>query len=226
MKKLIIIAGVLVLALALTACQATDVVGKVSITSFEEMTNNLPEAVTTDDANGGWSIKSPNGERFVWSKDFSAEGKPDFMMEFDVKPFIAAGLDPTKLDTKTYLFDSMGSMLMVHSEQGADKFKNDSTTKPMDTFKEIVKTHRDSINYHETLDHYGIIFGGGNMFEWAKDITTNDKDMVFVLNPQPLIDAGLDPTKVEGWIFAKVEVKDANGKKEIVDKLLKPYNLK
>jgi len=65
----------------------------------------------------------------------------------------------------------------------------------------------------------------GNMFEWAKDMSKNDKDIVFVLNPQVFIDAGVDPAKVEGWVFAKVEKEDENGKKIQVDKFLKPFDL-
>jgi poly-D-alanine transfer protein DltD len=63
------------------------------------------------------------------------------------------------------------------------------------------------------------------MFEMAKDMSKNDKDIVFVLNPQAFIDAGVDPAKVEGWIFAKIKVEDAKGKMVEVDKLLKPFNL-
>jgi hypothetical protein len=76
------------------------------------------------------------------------------------------------------------------------------------------------------MDHYGISLGNGNMFEWAKDMTTNDKDIVFVLNPDPFITAGLDPNRVEGWVYAKVTVDDENGKPIQVDRLLKPFNLR
>lgn len=31
-------------------------------------------------------------------------------------------------------------------------------------------------------------------------------DIVFVLNPQMFIDAGVNPQEVEGWVFAKVEL--------------------
>jgi len=56
------------------------------------------------------------------------------------------------------------------------------------------------------------------MFEWAKD-------MVFVLNPAPLIAAGVDAARIQGRVFAKVPVKDAAGKTIEVDKFLKPYSL-
>jgi hypothetical protein len=66
--------------------------------------------------------------------------------------------------------------------------------------------------------------GDGNLFEWAKDMRTNDKDMVFVLNPDPFIAAGVDPNRVEGWVFAEVTVDDADGKPIQVYKILKPFN--
>ena len=226
MKKLIIIGLVLSMAVSLAACQATDVVGKVAVTSFEAVLNKIPDKITSDEVNNGWSLTSPTGERFVWGKDFSKEGAPDIMLEFDARPFINAGLDVNKLPKETYLYVSDMNVLMVHSELGNEKFTYSGEAKPMDSFKKIVETHRDSIGYHEKLDHYGVKLGNGNMFEWAKDMSTNDKDIVFVLNPQPFIDAGVDPAKVEGWAFAKVEVKDDNGKDIQVDKLLKPFDLK
>ncbi len=226
MKKVMLLVLVLVLGVAFVGCSLTDVVGKVAVTSFDAILTNPAVKITTDEVNNGWSLTSPGGERFVWSKDFSVDKKPDLMMELDAKPFLEAGLDPAKLDKDTYLYDSTGNILMIHSEQGTDKFTNTADTKPIDSFKQIVGTHRSSIGYHEKLDHYGVKFGNGNMFEWAKDIKTNDKDIVFILNPQPFIDAGVDPAKVAGWVFAKVEIKDDNGKSELVDKLLKPYEFK
>lgn len=225
MKKIIIMAVVLVPVLIFSACASTDVVGKVAASSFEEITTNSPEEVITDEMYNGWALKSATGERFVWSKDFSVSSNPDLMMEFDAKPFLDAGLNVSNLDKTVYFYDEAFGKLMIHSELGNEKFNYDSNTKPMDTFKEIILTHRDSIKYHEKLDHYGIAFGGGNMMEWAKDITTNDKDLVFVLNPQSFIDAGVDPTKVEGWVFAKVEIKNDQGETEQVDKFLKPFDL-
>jgi hypothetical protein len=63
------------------------------------------------------------------------------------------------------------------------------------------------------------------MFEWAKNLATNDKDIVFVLALEPFIAAGTDPAKIEGWAFTKVTVDDVNGKPVLVDKILKPFNL-
>lgn len=225
MKKMMAIIVAMALIFALAGCQSTDVVGKVSITSFESVLDKMGDKVTADEMNGGWSLESAGGERFVWSKDFSAEKKPDLMMELDATPFLDAGLDPAKLDKTTYLYEPGSKILMVHSELGAEQFTYSGEATPLDSFKKIVETHRASIGYHEKLDHYGAAFGNGNMFEWAKDMGTNDKDIVFVLNPQPLIDAGVDPAAVKEWAFAQVEIKNDQGNKELVDKFLKPYNL-
>lgn len=225
MKRFFVAVAVMALALALAGCQNADVVGRYAITSFEAILNTLGDNVAADEINGGWSIRSTGGERFIWSRDFSAENYPDLMMELDATPFLDAGLDPVKLDQAAYRYDPSAKILWVQAELGQEVFTYSGEAKPLDSFKQIVAAHRDSIGYHETLDHYGVALGNGNMFEWAKDLETNDKDMVFVLNPQPFIDAGVVPEKVKEWVFAPVEIRNDQGNKEMVDKFLKPYNL-
>lgn len=222
-KKFIIAVMVLTVIFTLAACQATDVVAKVSVTSFEAVVNKLGDKVAFDQANNAWAITSPTGERFLLGKDFS--GNLDTRHEFDAQPFLNAGLDPAKLPADIYTYDQNANKLMVNGELGSDKFNYSGEPTILDTYKELLRTHRASIGYHEKLDHYGIAMGNGNMLEWAKDMSKNDKDLVFVLNPEPFIKAGVDPTKVEGWAFAKVETKDENGKAIQVDKFLKPFNL-
>lgn len=220
-NKIILTAVVLTAALTLSACKETDVVAKVASTSFDAILDTIPDNVASDDSNNAWALTSPTGERFLWSKDFSSEGISDAMIEFDSAPFVAAGLDLTKLPAEMVA----GDKIVYVSTLGDDEFTYKGDATPLDSFNQIVKTHRDVIGYHEALDHYGISLGDGNMFEWAKDAKTNDKDIVFVLNPQPFIDAGVDPNAIEGWVFAKVPVMDENGKKIEVDKILKPFNL-
>lgn len=224
MKKVLLIGTALTLGLALAGCQGTDVVGKVAVTSFGSVIEKQNANIATDEANNGWALSLQDGKRFVWGKDFSTAGTPDLMMEFDATPFLNAGLDPLKLDKEMYLYDESNKLLMVHSELGSEAFSYNGEAKPLDSFTQLVKNYRDSIGYHEVLDHYGVAFGNGNMVEWAKDMATNDKDLVFVLNPQPFIDAGVDPAKVTDWVFAQVEVKNDKGEKELVDKFLSPYN--
>mgnify|MGYP003614764389 FL=1 len=75
------------------------------------------------------------------------------------------------------------------------------------------------------MDHFGIKLGNGNMFEWAQDTASNDKDIVFVLDPEFIGQYGADVANIEGWLYADVEVMDEDGKLVTVKKLLKPFDL-
>jgi hypothetical protein len=212
-------------ALALTAlsCGNLDVVGKDSINSFDKMLKVRPQAVTPDEMNGGWSLASPDNEaRFIWSRNYAESPLHDVMLEFNAAPFIAAGLNVGKLPDTFAVYEGK---IMVGTKLGQETLKYNGEATPLASYEQIVKLKRSAIGYHGALDHYGVSLSGGNMFEWAKDMSTNDKDIVFVLNPEPFIAAGVNPNNIAGWVFAKVTVDDANGKPIEVDKLLKPFNL-
>jgi hypothetical protein len=223
-KKLVLASMTLAAVFTLTACKSADVVGKVAVTSFNAVVEKMGDSVTSNDVANSWTMESPAGDKFSWSKDFSGNN-PDAVVEFDAAPFINAGLDFAKLPADKYIYNKETEKIVMPYELGQDKFNYSGDITPGSTFEKIVKTKRNLIGYHEDLDHYGIGLGNGNMFEWAKDMSKNDKDIVFVLNPQPFIDAGVDPNKVDGWAFAKVNVMDDNNKKVQVDKLLKPFEL-
>ena len=149
------------------------------------------------------------------------------MLEFDAAPFITAGLDPAKLPGNFYfIFSKERPLLIVGIKLGTEQLQYNGEATPLASYEQIVRLKRGSIGYHGQMDHYGINLGNGNMFEWAKNLTTNDKDIVFVLDPAPFIAAGTDPARIEGWAFAKVTVDDENGKPVQVDKLLKPFDLR
>ena len=242
--KIMIIIGII--ALFLTSCEqlrrSLDVVGKESVASFDAVLKAIPDKVSAntneDEVSFGWSLSAPDDSAwFIWSEDYSATFPYDLMIEFDAQPFLDAGLDPDRLPYEytfyeKYFFGSSGSnpdssrkMLVIGKKLGNDKPNYSGEPTALAAYEQIVKKYRDSIGYHTQLDHYGVDLGGGNMFEWAKDMSTNDKDIVFVLNPEPLIAAGVDPEAVEGWLFAKVTA-DIDGKPAETDKLLKPFNLK
>ena len=221
MKKLIHIAIIFGLMLALVGCQTLDVVGNTAITTFESVSK---DRVSFDQELESWALTSPEGERFLWNQDFSVS-ESDFILEFDAVPFIEAGLDPSKLDSKRFEYNEATKQLRVHFDIGNDKLTNNASPDSMDVFKSIVKQYRDVIGYHEKLDHYGVKLGDGNMFEWAKDTNTNDLDIVFVLEPEVFISAGVDPSKISGWNYAEVEMTNEQSKDVLVYKLLKAYNL-
>lgn len=238
MKKRSIIAAAgiaLSFSLVVAGCAQTDVVAKVANTSFKAVAAAAAEKVTWSEEEGSWILASAVGDKLELAADFSRNAgaggmadmdKPDVEFVFDAAPFLAAGLDPAKLaGPEGMIYEIEEGELMLHFELGNDAFPADSKKTITATFAEIVRTQRSRVGYHEALDHYGIALGGGNMFEWAKDLAKNDKDIVWVLNPEPFIAAGVDPAKVEGWAFAKVEMKEG-GKTVLVDKLLKPFDLK
>lgn len=222
-KKYILTSILLVMMLIFASCSKLDVIGNKSIISFKEVLSAMPDKIAVDEVNGGWTLTAPdNSIKFFWSKDFSKSKIYDAMLEFDAQPFIDAGLDINKLPDGIVYEDK----LVVGRELSSESLTYDGEASPLASYEKIVELKRDSVSYHAALDHYGIDLAGGHLFEWARDMSKNDKDIVFVLNPQVFIDAGVDPEKVEGWVFAKVETMDADGKKIEVDKFLKPFNLK
>jgi hypothetical protein len=224
MKNKIKLGSILmVIVLSITACQQTDVIGKTAKTSFAEVVSGMPDQVSADETNKGWSLSAPdNSARFIWSKDYSQSPLYDVMLEFDATPFINAGLDVSKLPSGM----TTGDKITVGTKLGTDELKYKEEATPELSFDQIVDLYRSSIGYHEVLDHYGVDLGGGNKFEWAKTMSTNDKDIVFVVDPQVFVDAGVNPEQVEGWAYASVKTKDADGKSIEVMKFLKPFDIK
>jgi hypothetical protein len=211
------------LSLAALSCGKLDVVGTDSAASFDKVLKQIPQAVAPDEQNGGWSLAAPdNSVRFIWSKNYAESPLHDVMLEFDAAPFLAAGLDPGRLPQNFAYYEGR---LMVGTKLGQEQLRYQGEDSPLASYEQIVKLKRSSIGYHGAMDHYGVNLGDGNLFEWAKDMSTNDKDIVFVLNPEPFIAAGVEPARIEGWTYAKVTVDDTNGKPIEVDKILKPFNL-
>jgi hypothetical protein len=216
----------LALALSAAGCSSTDVVAAWAKKSFAAVAQASAARLSWSDAGRAWQLSSPGGDIVSLSADFSKPG-PDVSFSFDAAPFAAAGLDVSKMGAAAGLGYALeGGRLVYSFELGGEAFGADASKSIEADFAEILKNHRARIGYHEKLDHYGIKLGGGNMLEWAKDLGTNDKDLVFVLDPGPFIAAGLDPAKIEGWVFAAVDTKDDSGRPVKVDKLLKPYDLK
>jgi hypothetical protein len=210
------------IAVMVSACSQLDVVGTDSKRSFNAVLNALPGSILADEMNAGWSLSAPDGAaRFIWSADYSKSPLHDVMLELEARPFLNAGLDPGKLPEDIAFYDGK---LMVGTKLGSNQLKYSGAPTPLASYEHIVNLYRKTIGYHTALDHYGVSIGDGNLFEWAKDMSTNDKDIVFVLNPEPFIKAGVNPNAVQGWTFAKVPV-DINGKAVEVDKFLKPFNV-
>lgn len=223
-KRVLLCVFLVVGMLMMAACSQLDVIGNGSVSSFEKVLIAIPDKVETVAGRDAWAIVSPDGSaRYVWSADFSKSQMFDVLLELDAKPFLDAGLDASKLPESMAFY---GDTITVGSKLGDTAWTYDGEKTALTAYAQIVSRHRDLIGYHAAMDHYGIRIGDGNMFEWAKDMSNNDKDAVFVLNPDPFIAAGVDPAQIEGWAFAKVDTMDSSGKMISVDKLLKPFNIR
>jgi hypothetical protein len=209
--------------LSVSSCKQLDVIGKGSKTSFGEVLTARSGAIGVDEATGGWTLPAPDGSAaFVWVPDFSKSAARDVMLVFDIRPFLDAGLEVNRLPDSITVIDGKAR---VGAKLGSEKAAYTGEPTPLSSFEQIVDLKRSSIGYHAALDHYGVDLTGGFMFEWAKDMNTNDKDIVFVLNPEPFIAAGADPAKINGWVFTTVPTMDSRGRKIEVEKILKPINL-
>jgi hypothetical protein len=222
-KKIFFTALSLTIVLTFASCKQLDVVGNISVSSFGKIIDAIPDKITEDTSNVSWSLAAPDGSaRFLWSRDFSKSPLYDVIIELDAKPFIDAGLDVGKLPEGMFQNDK----IVVGTDLGNESLTYNGDVTPLESYKQIVDLKRESVSYHAALDHYGVSLGNGNAFEWAKDKGKSDLDIVFVLNPQVFIDAGVDQTQVKGWAFAKVDTMDMDGKPIQVDKFLKPFDLK
>lgn len=189
-----------------------------SIVSFGDMTNIVNFQL--DDATKFYTLTSPDNQViFSISSDIAFTTPFDYKMEIDATPFIDAGLDTSLLAEGVFVDNKI-----VFGHDLGNEGVNVQDVVP--AFESVVRIDPSLVGYHEALDHYGLSIGDGNAFEWASDFSTNDKDIVFILNPQTFIDAGVDVKAIEGWVFAEVEVMGADGKMTMVEKLLKPFEIK
>lgn len=216
MRKIIPITALFALAVSILAgCAATDVVLKYSPDSFKSIVDKYPNLVTDNTLTDHYYYLTVDGETTLKiSHDYELTGTDDILIETPLKPFVDAGLDVAKLGEGYKVADDM---FYLTADFGKGTGENDTIT---DSLFESAAYDRDMLTYHEKLDHYGIKLTAGK-FEWAKDYTTNDKDIVFVIKAQPLKDLGVDVNNISCWTFATVQDNDGTN----VDVLLKPYDL-
>jgi len=187
-----------------------DVIAKDSVRSFGEVIEIIVPNTTEID----WELVAPDSEAaFIWNSESAG-------LWINITPFITAGLD---ISTFNNISDNNMFIRTVfnNNEQGGEQVKNT----PLIDYEKIVHTSRNSIGFHTEMNHYNINLGNGNMFEWTKDFATNDKDIMFVLNPEPFINAGVNPTDVAGWTYTTVSMMH-EGRNVETYKFLKNFDIK
>jgi len=216
MKKVIyLITGILLTTLALTSCTTADVVLKYSQESFEEITTTFPDYVKDTTEEDHYYHYSLDGKTTLKiSHDYDMTGSRDIVLSTSLQEFIDAGLDMNNLPDGYSVEDNE---LIMATDYGKGTQKYTTIT---DSLFDSVRMERKNLGYHAELDHYGISLSHGK-FEFAKDIATNDKDIVFILSAPEFEAVGVDIENIEGWVFATM--KDDKGNDMRL--LLKPYSL-
>ena len=214
MKKILTaVAAIAAATVLFVGCASTDVVQKYSKQSFSDILKADPSLVSEGNSND-YVLTVDGKTHLTISRDYS-KSEEDIVLSTPIQPFVNAGLDVSKLG-KGYRADSTTFSLVTDFSKGTGRKDT-----PEQALFESVTADRKALTYHQALDHYGIVLNGGK-FEFAKDYTKNDKDIVFAIAAKPLRALGVDVQKVEGWTFKTM--KDESGKD--VDLLLKTYNLK
>jgi hypothetical protein len=118
------------------------------------------------------------------------------------------------------------AVVLVLSLSGCGRFspENKELQAGQDAFNNIVKAYPQNKGFHNALSHWGFKLPDGYKFEWTKDMSANKADFAMVMLADPLVNAGLDVTKLDAneWIYKPA------GKDEGVDLpnlLIKPYNV-
>ena len=228
MNKLKFCLVAIALSFVLTGCsviQALDVIGKFAIETFEV----LRETVEVNDNGEYWSIAAPDGEaEFFWNGHKA-------MTVINFQPFIDAGVDVNAVQL-SHLARLENNQVIIEIEFSEEALENPAKTTPLDDFKNIVVFSRDNLKYHSDYDQFCIKPSGRGMveclFKWAKNFIIHDvtgesqeHDIMFVMSPAPLIDAGVDPNNVAGWEYALVETMDEWGRMSFQYKFIKYFNL-
>jgi hypothetical protein len=204
---------------------APDVVAVHAVQSFDALLHAPGVLVARSDAAGAWVLTSPGVETLTFGGG-NAAGSNELVVTLDARPFLAAGLNPSLLPAGSHIEGNGASArIVMRYDKGTGSFSDGADSQPVQALQDLVRNHRTMLGYHAALGHFGLALGGGNMVEWAQDQHANDKDLVFVLNPQPFADAGVDVANVQGWVLADMPVTDAQGRKSTERKLLKFYNL-
>jgi len=205
----------LALALALlTGCAALDVILRDSPAALDGILGANPALVASPTDSEPYFTLSVDGETALLVSGDYAQNAEDLLIRTPLAPFVSAGLDPAALGAG---YRADGAYLYLTADFGGGTGAKSGIIAAL---MESAAADRAALSYHAALDHYGIQLPAGK-FEWAKDFTDNDKDLVFVLFAAPLAGLGVDVENIEGWMFMTME--DDAGMD--LDVLVKPYSL-
>lgn len=234
-KKIVALIFSVALAISITGCSRGKTGSKEAdnaLNSFNEITKAYPDSVGFHEALKHWGFAVGEGEKFEWSKDMSAN-KADFAMVLLADPLVEAGLDVEKLDKEQWLYEPAGKgekgedlpNRLIKPYNISDKKQNSNGSD--DAMRRLLKEDNSMIKYHQDQKHYALTLGEGNQVQWTEELGLNNADMIFVLEAEPLVKAGLDIAKLDGtgWVFKEAS-QDDMGMGENPDQIVKIFDIK
>ncbi|MCL2014132.1 MAG: hypothetical protein FWG69_04005 [Oscillospiraceae bacterium] len=147
----------------------------------------------------GWFIAAPdNDAMFIWNN-------MGMSINVNIKEFADAGLDISKLD------GNAENGRLIYTTAPYINPDPEPQPEPFAQFKNNMKHIKSYTGYHIETDSYKVEIQEGSTFNWAhnieKDTNTGEKqyrDISFILSPEPLIAAGVDPEKVDSWEYIPI----------------------
>lgn len=204
-----ILGVVLAMLLIFTGCSSSASINKAAVDNFEKLFNG--KNVNFSFEIERWTLLSTDGDVLAFDSNSS-------FMEFDLSPFLKAGLEPSKL-SKEFIVDTKNNRLRIEKVYGTEGSMEDKDLLPM--LAELLDHYPDQLTYHDAKCHYVLKLGENAKFEWASKPEETDKDILFILDPKDIVQAGADPEKIEGFEYTMVELD--NGSKEY--KLIKSFDI-
>lgn len=202
------LAGAVLVLAGLAACQAPA--ANDSATSFAA----VAAANQADSQATGYLALTAPGRRDYLAINLNFDSQEDILAGFDLADFMQAGFDPARLDPADFLpgtpvYDLPTSTLLVSFDLGTASFESgrylDKDQKPLTAVDsrvlmgEIVRHFTAMTGSDPTTGLNFLVPAKAVALEWAQDMDKTDPDLVFSLDPAPLVKAGLDPAKLQVW---------------------------
>lgn len=169
-----------------------------------------------------WGLSLQGEEKFEWAKDPSSN-EADFAMVILADPFIKAGLDTNKLDSKDLVFKKASkegnmenSNLLIKSFNISDKRQNSDGAE--DAIRRLFKMDKTIIKGED--NYYKLDLGSPYEVKWKYQEEDKSAEVIFYIDAEPLFKTGLNRNNIDetGWSIEKSNGIERLSKKYIIKK--------
>jgi hypothetical protein len=132
----------------------------------------------------------------------------------DLKPFVESGMNFKEFEELLQQSGLGYSLIANIHGSGMVDFSGSFTTfdangTEKEAFNNFLYAQKRNIKYNITTDSFQLKVDSVCSIEWARNIDTNKKDLLFILKPDMFISAGTNPENVSGWTYEKFHGKTA-----------------